>query len=90
MKKTNESNKSQIVICENCNRPVPLIYYKDHLPVCRKYCPDAKSVMIDQTRSAIKRKYKSHGRKCLKCGKDPKPNYFYCPSCQPEDPYYGY
>jgi uncharacterized OB-fold protein len=46
--------------------------------------------MIDQTRSAIKRKYKSHGRRCLKCGKDPKPNYFYCPSCQPEDPYYEY
>ena len=24
------------------------------------------------------------GRKCQKCGKDPSPNYFYCPPCHKE------
>jgi uncharacterized OB-fold protein len=28
-----------------------------------------------------KKKIKLPGRKCKMCGKDPYPNYFYCPTC---------
>ena len=30
-----------------------------------------------------KKNKKTNGRKCLSCGRDPWPNYFYCIDCHP-------
>lgn len=40
----------------------------------------ANKSTLGNTRSAKKLKKKS-GRTCKYCGKDPFPNYFYCPAC---------
>ena len=81
-------------ICENCMRVVPLYAYKEHLEVCKKYVSREEALWREtrgyDNRKALKKRVKSKGRKCLVCGRDPSPNYFYCPAHMPDDPYYEY
>jgi len=89
-------NYIDIEVCPNCLKNVPKFAAKEHLEFCRKRYrrPVAVDLIIEKEQSAsrfnlhkVKIKAESRGRKCLRCGKDPKPNYFYCPGCMPEDPW---
>jgi len=43
---------------------------------------DTKSIEQPEEKAVIHRKNKKKsGRTCKYCGKDPSPNYFYCPAC---------
>ncbi len=70
--------------CENCDQSIPLFAYKEHLVVCKRDFDRSCDVPI----SKVVRNRKK--RKCLVCGKDPFPNYFYCAIHQPEEAYYEY
>lgn len=49
-------------------------YQKHHRPIREYKKRNSKSPYLAPTRS---------GRRCLRCGKDPSPNYFYCNQCHP-------
>jgi uncharacterized OB-fold protein len=40
-----------------------------------------KILKEDMVLKRVKKKKTASGRVCRKCGKDPYPNYFYCPAC---------
>jgi hypothetical protein len=71
------------LICHYCKKQCgPLV--KWHEVVCKKnYVPTDKMFFGEDSTSYkyVKKAVKSKGRKCLICGKDPKPNYFYCIGC---------
>jgi hypothetical protein len=82
------------VVCSNCHKRITEKYYEEHLVVCKKYFTSWEEEAVDgaykesQYRtSRARRQAVSKGRKCLKCGRDPKPNYYYCPGCIPDEPY---
>jgi Zn finger protein HypA/HybF involved in hydrogenase expression len=70
-------------ICQYCKRQCGE-FVKWHEEVCkRSFIKTSRVVSADgYSNPHINRvEVKSRGRKCRQCGKDPKPNYFYCPRC---------
>ena len=68
--------------CSNCHRPVPTYAYYEHLEVCTDgnpfgMLPPAGSAGFESGKSNRPKKGKSK-RKCIVCGRDPWPNYYYC------------
>ena len=68
--------------CSNCNRPVPVYAYYEHLEVCTDTNPFGvlTTASGDFTGTSNRPKKGKSNRKCLTCGRDPWPNYYYCPA----------
>jgi hypothetical protein len=74
--------------CPTCLRTIPDNWMGlRHIAICTDHTHQGPFRMTDHNLWVHASKVKSRGRKCLTCGKDPKPNYYYCPSHTPNDPY---
>ncbi len=86
---------SKSKICRACGKEFVPAMYKQSAEYCsdpecqkaklkrsREYAKNKKDGILEGGKGGRGKKSGSNsGRVCAKCGKDPYPNYFYCPVC---------